>query len=314
MSFGTKFSTKIHTHKHRIPYAHVSVWCQTEPGLWIDDTFDNKKAELVEGGMSTGDACQIAYKHVLLNSRRNIVMNYTKEILEHTKLRQDPIRQKLMQEDDDYEPEEAMRYAVKKKKVSHFKSHWHTMRWWASGWWWWWWWWWWWCRNTPYKIPGPEGRAHMPNLWHFFADDVTKYQITSLTHPPPKSSMRKENLSQHISINAKKKFQRSQCCKCYSRKKTVHTLRHHTGEKESSPKNSLSCAYCSRVFGHSFNFRRHITVCKKKSVEPTKPDMEGMMLEMTSTKRHHRQNLEMGKPFQHFCILNERCKMNTKEL
>ena len=90
---------------------------------------------------------------------------------------------------------------------------------------------------------------------------------------------------------------RKSCCKCYSRKRKlkVHTLRHHTDEKESSPKNSLSCAYSSRVFGHSFNFRRHITVCKKKSVEPTKPDMEGMMLEMTSTKRHHRHNLEMGK-------------------
>ena len=41
----------------------------------IDDTFDNKKAELVEGGMSTGDAHQIASKRVLPNLRRNIGMN-----------------------------------------------------------------------------------------------------------------------------------------------------------------------------------------------------------------------------------------------
>ena len=49
-------------------------------------------------------------------------MNYLKKIMESSKLRQDPIHQKFLttilklQEDDDYEPEEAMRYAVKKRK------------------------------------------------------------------------------------------------------------------------------------------------------------------------------------------------------
>ena len=50
---------------------------------------------------------------------------------------------------------------------------------------------------------------------------------------------------------------------------------------------------CSNVFGRSFNLRRHIIVCRKKSVEPTKPDIEGMMLEMTYTERHYRQKLEV---------------------
>ena len=114
-----------------------SVWTSIWEQSWtpeIDDTFDNKKAELVERGMSTSDAHQIAYKRVLPNLRRNIAMNYMTKILEHTKLRQDPIHRKILktkrklQEDDDYESEEAMRYAVKTKKISHFKSHWHTKR------------------------------------------------------------------------------------------------------------------------------------------------------------------------------------------
>ena len=93
-----------------------SVWTGIRELSWtpeMDDTFDNKKAELVEGGMSTGDAHQIAYKCVLSNLRRNITMNYMKKIL-----RQDPIHGKIfktkqkLQEDDDYESEESMRYAV----------------------------------------------------------------------------------------------------------------------------------------------------------------------------------------------------------
>ena len=108
-----------------------SVWTSIRELSWtpeIDDTFDNKKAELVERGMSTGDAHQIAYKRVLPNLRRNIAMNYMKKILEHTKLRQDPIHQqnlktkRKLQEEDDYESEEAMRYAVKKRKYLILKA------------------------------------------------------------------------------------------------------------------------------------------------------------------------------------------------
>ena len=102
-----------------------SVWTSIRQQSWtpeIVDTFYNKKAELVEGGMSTGDAHQVAYKRVLSNLRWNIAMNYMKKILEHTKLRQDPVHRNILktkrklQEDDDYESEEAMRYAVKKRK------------------------------------------------------------------------------------------------------------------------------------------------------------------------------------------------------
>ena len=108
-----------------------SVWTSIRELSWtpeIDDTFDNKKADLVEGGMSTGDAHQIAYKRILPNLRRNIATNYMKKILEHTKLRQDPIHRKILktkqklQEDDDYESDEAMRYAVKKRKYLILKA------------------------------------------------------------------------------------------------------------------------------------------------------------------------------------------------
>ena len=122
-----------------------------------------------------------------------------------------------------------------------------------------------------------------------------------------KSFTRKDNLSQHLSIHANKKFECSQCCKCYSRNSNlnVHTLCHHTNKKESSPKKSLSCTYCSKVFGWSFNLRGHIIVCKKKSVEPTIPDMEGIMLEMTSTERQYRQKLEVGKAVSTLLHSNE---------
>ena len=108
-----------------------SVWTSIRELSWtpeIDDTFDNKKADLVEGGMSTGDAHQIAYKRILPNLRRNIAMNYMKKILEHTKLRHDTIHQNILktkrklQEDNDYESEEAMRYAVKKRKYLILKA------------------------------------------------------------------------------------------------------------------------------------------------------------------------------------------------
>ena len=85
--------------------------------------------------MSTGDAHQIAYKHILPNLRRNIATNYMKKILEHTKLRQDPIHRQILktkrklQEDDDYESEEAMKYAVKKRKYLISKAT-GTLWWW----------------------------------------------------------------------------------------------------------------------------------------------------------------------------------------
>ena len=49
------------------------------------------------------------------------------------------------------------------------------------------------------------------------------------------------------------------------------------------------------MFIRLFNLERHIAVCMKKSVEPTKPNIKDMMLEMTQAERQYRQKLEVGK-------------------
>ena len=59
------------------------------------------------------------------------------------------------------------------------------------------------------------------------------------------------------------------------------------------------------MFGRSFNFKRHMAVCKKKSVEATKSDMEAMMLEMTQAERQYRQKLEVGETVSTLLNSNE---------
>ena len=59
------------------------------------------------------------------------------------------------------------------------------------------------------------------------------------------------------------------------------------------------------MFGRSFNLRRHIAVCKKKSVEATKFDMEAMIIEMTSAEREYRQKLEVGETVSTLLHANE---------
>ena len=122
-----------------------------------------------------------------------------------------------------------------------------------------------------------------------------------------KSFTRKDNLSQHLSVHGKKRFQCNHCSKCYSRwkKLKVHIFRHHTNDKQKFSNKSLSCGHCSKVFGWSFNFRRHIAVCKKKSVEATKSDMEAMIIEMTSAEREYRQKLEVGETVSTLLHANE---------
>ena len=122
-----------------------------------------------------------------------------------------------------------------------------------------------------------------------------------------KSFSRKDNLSRHLLIHSEKKFQCHHCSKCYSQqgKLKIHQTRHHLDAKPISSKNSLVCANCSKMFGRSFNFKRHMAVCKKKSVEATKSDMEAMMLEMTQAERQYRQKLEVGETVSTLLNSNE---------
>ena len=119
--------------------------------------------------------------------------------------------------------------------------------------------------------------------------------------------MRKDNLSQHLSVHGEKRFQCSHCSKCYSQgeKLKVHIFRHHTNDNQTSSKKSTVCTHCSKVFGRPFNLRRHIAVCEKKSVEAAKSDMEAMMLEMTSDEREYRQKLEVGETVSTLLHANE---------
>ena len=76
-----------------------SVWSGIRDLSWtteLVDTFDDKQAELVEGGMLASDAHQAAYRCILPNLRRNITTNYMKKIMEKSKLRQDPIHRKTL--------------------------------------------------------------------------------------------------------------------------------------------------------------------------------------------------------------------------
>ena len=123
---------------------------------------------------------------------------------------------------------------------------------------------------------------------------VTRMHICEVCN---KSFTRKNNLSRHLSVHGEKSFQCSHCSKCYSQqvKLKVHTFRHHTNEKQKLSIKLLSCGYCSNIFWRSFNFRSHMAVCKKKSVEPTTLDMKEMILEMTNAERQYRRNLEVGE-------------------
>ena len=72
--------------------------------------------------MAADEAHQEAYQHVLPKLRRNIMSNYVRKIVDAAKLYKNPVHKKIMstkrklQEYDDYEANEAIKYAVKKRK------------------------------------------------------------------------------------------------------------------------------------------------------------------------------------------------------
>ena len=72
--------------------------------------------------MMADDAHQEAYQHVVPKLRRNIMSNYVRKIVGAAKLHKDPVHKKKCMstkrklQDDDYEAQEAIKYAVKKRK------------------------------------------------------------------------------------------------------------------------------------------------------------------------------------------------------
>ena len=102
-----------------------SVWSGIRDLSWTSkllSTFNEAKKEFQNQGMTADEAHQEAYQHVLPKFRRNIMFNYVQKIVDAAKLHKDPVHKKIMstkrklQEDDDYEAQEAIKYAVKKRK------------------------------------------------------------------------------------------------------------------------------------------------------------------------------------------------------
>ena len=102
-----------------------SVWSGIRDLTWTSkllSTFDEANKEFQNQGMTADDAHQETYQHVLPKLRRNIMSNYVQKIVGAAKLHKDPVHKKIMstkrklQEDDDYEAHEAIKYAVKKRK------------------------------------------------------------------------------------------------------------------------------------------------------------------------------------------------------
>ena len=114
-----------------------------------------------------------------------------------------------------------------------------------------------------YILGGQEGRPHSTMERATERTSATRLHICEVCN---KSFTRKDNLSRHLSVHGEKSFQYSHCSICYSQqvKLKVHTFRHHTNEKQKVSNKLLSCGYCSKILGRSFNFRRHMAVWKKK--------------------------------------------------
>ena len=102
-----------------------SVWSGIRDLSWTSkllSTFNEAKKEFQNQGMMADEAHQEAYQLVLPKLRRNIMSNYVWKIVDAAKLHKDPVHKKIMstkrklQEDDDYEAQEANKYAVKKRK------------------------------------------------------------------------------------------------------------------------------------------------------------------------------------------------------
>ena len=118
-----------------------SVWSGIRELSWMSelvDTFDGKKPELVEGGMSASDAHQAAYRCVLPKLRWNITTNYMKKILETASFVKTLSIEKSWPPNKNYKKMMIMNmkrpWGMRLKvKISYTKSNWHPEWWWTRG-------------------------------------------------------------------------------------------------------------------------------------------------------------------------------------
>ena len=102
-----------------------TMWDQLRDKAWtdiIEEDYKQSRTSLEEEGMPTEEAVQTAYKKVLPDFRKSILSTYTDQCLAWQQGVKDPIHKKIMgtkrklEQDDDYEPEEAIRYAIRKRR------------------------------------------------------------------------------------------------------------------------------------------------------------------------------------------------------
>ena len=131
-----------------------------------------------------------------------------------------------------------------------------------------------------------------------------------------KSFTRKDYLSCHLSVHGEKSFQWSHCSKCYSQqvKLKVDILRQHTNEKQKLSNTLLSCGYWSKILGPSFNFRRHMAVCKKNRLSQPHLIWKKWCLKWLMLRG---SNLEVGEAVPTLLNSNEKRSLwqtNTRKL
>jgi hypothetical protein len=102
-----------------------SIWEHLWQEAWTEtllQSFRKKKEASIDDGWGNKDAHQHAYMEVLPKLRRNIFNLYTSRWLQEKEMRKDPIHKKIdatkrkLMLEEDYDPEEAMHYAVKKRR------------------------------------------------------------------------------------------------------------------------------------------------------------------------------------------------------
>lgn len=103
----------------------INIWKYIKEEAWtseLQEMFRTKKIALLEEGMPASDAHQAAYKHVLPTLRQNIRRVYMDKIQLNMKLRHDRVHKQILatkrklEDEEDFDSEEAMRYAVQKRK------------------------------------------------------------------------------------------------------------------------------------------------------------------------------------------------------
>ena len=103
-----------------------SVWSSIRDLSWkskLLSTCNEAKNEFQNQRIMADEAHQEPYQHVLQKLRRYIMSNYVRKIADAAKLHKDLVHKKIMstkrklQEDDDYEAQEVIKYVVKKRKL-----------------------------------------------------------------------------------------------------------------------------------------------------------------------------------------------------